>query len=190
MAELDLEARSECLWSLWVSEKPSGRLSFLLGKPPWTHPFLSLTHLCSLFSSVTHCCVTSGSGLTSLFLGLQSGVCWTSELYQREGDLGTPWVAPALGIPGSRQRAPWLAEMGKGDQALIFTMTSTSFPLLPLPDHQLPLSTPSPGHCWLCDPKEVTSLHLSEQVFSSMRVGHRDPCQGHRRPSINEVCSR
>lgn len=72
-------SRFEGLWSPWVPEKPADWLSFLPGKPPWTHPSCSLTHLCSHFSSVTCCCVTSGSGLTSLFLGLPPGLCWKSE---------------------------------------------------------------------------------------------------------------
>lgn len=164
--------------SRWVSEKPSGPLSFLLGKPPWTHPSWSLTHLCSHFSSVTHCCVTSGSRLTSLFLGLPSGVCWKSELYQREGDPGTAGKAPALGALGSRELAPWLAEMRKGDQALIFTVISTPFQLSPFLSISFPFLPRALVTAGCVTPKEVTPLHLSEQVFSSVRVGHRDHARG------------
>lgn len=90
------------------------------------HPSWSLTHPCSHFGSVIHCCVTSGSGSTSLFLGLPPGVCWQSELCQHDRDSGTLWGAPALGALGSRE----LAGTRKGEQTFIFTVTLSFSPPL------------------------------------------------------------
>lgn len=75
-------------------------------KASYWFPFLpsrGLTHLGLLPSSATRCCVTSGGGLTSLFLGLPPKVSWRSEFFgQLEGTrvvLEAPPVPAWLPLP-------------------------------------------------------------------------------------------